>query len=143
MVDYGCEICGAKYSTFEDANKCEKRGRTGPILEPGLLLSHKEVKKGFKVIYNELDSKGHPRMYFSEEIRVASDDYTYPLGIGQIYSSDINNKSSVWKISTDEEVSKLNKIIKNRTMGTKSLQAYLDRLNVKELHNKCNLDYLL
>jgi hypothetical protein len=143
MVDYTCPICKVSYVNLDAAQRCEERGIVGPDIDRGLLLSHKKVEKGFMIIYGESNSKGHEKVYFLEEIRNASNNLTWPLGSNLITASKLRDWLSSWRISTDEEVGKLNKILKDEIQGTKPIKAYLDVFNIKELHNKCNLDDLL
>jgi len=141
MVKYLCGICNISYSNLEDAEICEKRGFVGTIFEPGILFSHEKVKAGFLVIYNTFEKEAHERKYILEEIRT-TDSLTYGLGLVQINNSMLHKWTDVFKVATNEEVSKLNKIITEEKLGTKSIKNSLNHFNIKELHNRLNITWI-
>jgi len=146
MVKYICGICEKLYNTFEEAEKCEKTGIVGPILKPGLLLSHRKVDNGFLIFYNELKPKGHEREYHFEEIISESNlaiNLTYSLQDFTISNSKLKEWIKPYKISTEEELDMLNKRIKEGAYGIKGIGMYMKMLGIKELHNKCNLEDFL
>ena len=70
MVEYTCKFCKKNYGSIEEAENYEKQGLIGLNLEPGLLLSHKKARDGFKIFYKELPSEGHEKVYEFEEFLI-------------------------------------------------------------------------
>jgi hypothetical protein len=141
MVKYTCEICNTNYLAFNEAEECEKKGIIGPEIKPGLLLSHKKVDDGFLLFYNEADPKGHEKVYHLEEI-TSNNTLTYSLQDFTIPNSKLKNWLENYKVSTKEEVDRLNKLIQEKAMGTEVIKVYLGRFNIEKLHNKVNLESL-
>jgi hypothetical protein len=142
MVKHVCEICNTPYSNISDAEKCEKKGLIGPIFNPGILFSHKNSKNGFLILYKEMPSEGHERRYYMEEIS-STNISTYPVQEFNLLYSDFKRWMGAFKISTDEELNKFNKLIQEKNREAGNIRASMGRFHIKELHNKCNLDNFL
>lgn len=139
---YTCDICKTSYQNIEDAVKCEEKGLIGPSLKPGLLFSHKDVCDGFMLLYNELASEGHDRTYHLEEI-ISNEVLTYCLQDFSLLNSELKERIVSYRLSTKEELDRFNKLIQEGDVGTRGIKIYMNRYNIKELHNECNLDDLL
>lgn len=146
MVDYSCSICKKNYGSSEEASKqaeeCQKKGLIGPDIKQGVLFSHKDVKDGFLIFYNELKSEGHNRVYHLEEI-VLGDILTYRLQDFKISNPNLKKWLEEYNVATDEEVSMINEKIENEFKGTGPIKAYMDRFEIKKLHNDFDLERYL
>lgn len=145
MVDliYKCSVGGEEYNSREEAEKCESRGLIGPELEPGLLLAHKRNPNGFMILYNELKPEGHERIYHVHDILNWRNQLMNVQRInlsGSRLNLDLRDK---YKKAIDEQVELINKRLKENCPGSKEIMGFLEQLEIKELHNRFNLESYL
>ena len=139
---YSCEICEENYNSFEKAKKCEEKGLIGPDITPGLVFSLKKVSEGFLIIYHELNSEKHERKYEVEEFLV----WKATICPTQHYNLSgpklIKELETGVELSSNKEINNLNKLFKEKFMGTGFIRGSMLRYEIKDLHNNFNLEEL-
>ena len=138
MVKYSCSFCNKNYDSFEEAEKCEKQGLIGPDLQPGLLLSSKNVKNGFKIFYSEKPSEGHERYYEFEEFLVWQST-ACPLQHYRESASDLLNSFERFQKANKKGIDKVNKLLNEDFPGIGVIKVMLEENNVKKVHNNLEL----
>ena len=138
MVEYTCKYCKKNYDSTEEAEKCEEKGLIGLDIEPGLLLSHKKVKDGFKIFYKELPSEGHERFYEFEEF-LAWKSTICPVQHYRESGLDFSKSLDIYRIATKEEIEKVNKLIKIDFPGMGVIKTSLEFNKAKKVHNRLEL----
>jgi hypothetical protein len=142
MVKYSCGVCNQTYNTFEEAEKCEKKGVIGPILQSGLLLEDRRALNEFLIFYKELENSGHERNYHCQKI-ILMHHAVWSFNGFCVNNSEFNEFFRKYKSATEKDLSIVNQLIKDEAYGTKGIGEYMKRLGIKELHNKCNLEDFL
>jgi len=138
MVEYTCKYCKKNYGSTEEAEKCEEKGLIGLDIEPGLLLSHKKVKDGFKIFYKELPSEGHERFYEFEEFLIWTSTIC-PVQHYQEGALEFGESLKKHNVATKKEIEKINKLIRKGFPGIGVIKTSMDVNQIKKIHNRLEL----
>lgn len=138
MVEYTCKSCKKNYGSVRDAEKCEEQGLIGSDIEPGLLLSHKEVKNGFKIFYGEVFPKGHERCYEFEDFLIWN-NVVCPVQHYKQTASKFTEDLKKYNVATKEEIERTHALIKENFPGIGVIKVSMEVNNVKKIHNNLEL----
>jgi len=141
MVKYQCEICGAGYGSVAEAEKCEAQGIIGPDIKPGLLLSHKDNQRKFRLHYGEggKSPEGHERNYLTEEFEILH-SAIYLIAFWNQSALEFTKSLGRYQVATDKQIKKMNNLIKKDFPGTRKIETLIRIRNIN-IHN--NLESLV